>query len=149
DGERDHLRPRRRVRHPPRSTLRRRELPPVRRRLAPLRRRTTPRDGGAAMRRLSLGGCALLGAIGLSASALAFDYHPPGDLVEGSGQGRVDDTVYAPGMRFPIENAPAYANSQVYNPGGYLGPAGGQCDAVNYSYPWRDNYCEIRQWDMP
>ena len=81
--------------------------------------------------------------------AQVFTYLPPGDLIQDSGQGRVDDMVYAPGMRFPIENAPAYVNSQVYNPGGMYGPGGGQCDAFNYSYPWRDNYCEIRSWDMP
>ncbi len=87
----------------------------------------------------------------LAPSVLAqdFSYLPPGDLVEDSGEGLVDDTVYAPGMRFPIENAPAYANTQVYYPGGMYGPGGGQCDAFNYSYPWRDNYCEIRSWDMP
>ena len=78
-----------------------------------------------------------------------FTYMPAGDLPSGSGQGLADDTVYAPGMLFPMEEGPAYANSQVYNPGGYLGPPGGQCDAFNYSYPWRDNYCEIRQWTMP
>src|SRR5690606_39747974 len=101
--------------------------------------------------RLGLGlGVGLGSAVALSTlPAAAFDYHPPGDLVSGSGQGRVDDVVYAPGMRFPIEEPPAFANSQVYNPGGYLGPGGGQCDAFNYSYPWRDNYCETRQWDMP
>lgn len=83
------------------------------------------------------------------ASAQEFTFLPPGDLIPGSGEGRADDTVYVPGMRFPIESAPAYPNSQVYMNGGYLGPGGGQCDAVNFSYPWRDNYCETRQWDMP
>ena len=83
------------------------------------------------------------------ASAEPFSYLPPGDLIEGSGQGAVDDTVFAPGMRFPIEVAPAYANSQVYNHGGSQGPGGGQCDDFNYSYPWRDNFCEKRSWDMP
>ncbi|MBW2454011.1 MAG: M23 family metallopeptidase [Deltaproteobacteria bacterium] len=83
------------------------------------------------------------------ARAQPFTYLPPGDLIQDSGDGRVDDTVYAPGMRFPIENAPAYANSQVYMHGGMYGPGGGQCDSENYSYPWRDNYCEIRSWDMP
>jgi MYXO-CTERM domain-containing protein len=85
----------------------------------------------------------------LPALAGPFTYNPPGDLISGSGQGRVDDVVYAPGMRFPMEQGPAFANSQVYNAGGSLGPGGGQCDASNYDYPWRDNYCEIRQWDMP
>ena len=65
------------------------------------------------------------------------------------GAGRVDSRVYAPGIRFPIENAPAYANSQIYGYGGYMGPGGGQCDARNYAYPWHDNYCEERSWDMP
>ena len=84
-----------------------------------------------------------------TAAAQAFTYDPPGDLVGGSGTGRQDTEVYAPGMRFPMETGPAFANSQVYGHGGYLGPGGGQCDANNYSYPWKDNYCETRQWDMP
>ena len=78
-----------------------------------------------------------------------FEYLPPGDLIPGSGQGRVDETVYAPGMRFPIEEGPAFANSQVWGHGGIEGPGGGQCEAANYDYPWRDNYCETRSWDMP
>jgi MYXO-CTERM domain-containing protein len=78
-----------------------------------------------------------------------FEYDPPGVLVPGSGQGRVDETVYVPGMRFPIEEGPAFANSQVWGNGGNEGPGGSQCDAVNYDYPWHDNYCETRSWDMP
>ncbi|MEZ4473308.1 MAG: peptidoglycan DD-metalloendopeptidase family protein [bacterium] len=84
-----------------------------------------------------------------AANAQEFRYDPPGQLVAGSGQGRVDDRVYVPGMRFPIEQGPAFANSQVWGHGGLNGPGGGQCDAANYAYPWRDNYCETRQWDMP
>ena len=76
-----------------------------------------------------------------------FSYNPPGHLIPGSGTGRDDDTVYAPGIRFPIENKPAYANSQVWNPGGKHGPPNGsQCDPKNYSYPWWDNFCETRSW---
>ncbi len=78
-----------------------------------------------------------------------FEYMPPGELVDGSGSGRFDETVYAPGMRFPIEEGPAFANSQVWGHGGGQGPGGGQCDIDNYSYPWWDNYCETRSWDMP
>lgn len=85
-----------------------------------------------------------------SATAHAqFSYEPPGDLVSGSGRGRVDHHVYAPGIRFPLESGPAYANSQVWGRGGYQGPGGSQCDAANYSFPWRDNYCETRGWAMP
>ncbi|KYF99267.1 peptidase M23, partial [Sorangium cellulosum] len=83
------------------------------------------------------------------ASADPFSYHPAGELAPGSGEGRADDVVYAPSMRFPLEEGPAFANSQVYSKGGSAGPAGGQCDADNYAYPWRDNYCESRSWDMP
>lgn len=92
---------------------------------------------------------ALLGLAPGVALADDFSYAPPGELVPSSGEGRVDDFVYAPGMRFPMEEGPAYANSQVYGVGGSQGPAGSQCDTPNFSYPWHDNYCEIRQWDMP
>lgn len=71
-------------------------------------------------------------------------FAPPGELAPGSGQGLNDDTVYAPGIRFPLEEAPGFPNSQVYGVGGLHGPAGGQCDARNYGYPWRDNFCETR-----
>jgi MYXO-CTERM domain-containing protein len=76
-------------------------------------------------------------------------YLPAGDLVPGSGSGAADETVYAPGMRYPIQDAPSYPNSQVWGVGGSAGPGGSQCDAANFSYPWRDNYCETRSWDMP
>ena len=76
-------------------------------------------------------------------------YLPPGDLLPDSGMGIAEYTVFAPGMRFPLAAGPAYPNSQVYMNGGLNGPGGNQCDAVNYAYPWRDNYCETRKWEMP
>ncbi len=80
-----------------------------------------------------------------------FTYYPAGQLAPAkSGTGRKGDNyLYAPGIRFPIETAPAYINSQVYGIGGYLGPKGSLCDQKNYEYPWRDNYCEKRGWSMP
>lgn len=68
-----------------------------------------------------------------------------------SGVGRLGDRyLYAPNIRFPLEKAPAYINSQVYGVGGLHGPKGnGQCDVRNYQYPWKDNYCEKRSWAMP
>ena len=79
----------------------------------------------------------------------AQSFRPAGELVEGSGRGRRDSKIYVPGMGFPLDT-PAYANSQVYGNGGYLGPRGtAQCDAVNYSFPWRDTYCETRGHAMP
>ncbi len=83
------------------------------------------------------------------AHAQPFTYDPPGTLVPSrSGRGRVDSKAYAPTMRFPLEQARAFANSQVYGNGGGQG-TGGQCDAVNYAYPWHDNYCESRSYSMP
>ena len=76
-------------------------------------------------------------------------FSPPGELEPGSGSGLRDNTIYFPNIRFPIEAAPAFLNSQVYRPGGMHGGGGGQCAGANYSYPWRDNYCETRSWAMP
>ncbi|AUX35901.1 MULTISPECIES: M23 family metallopeptidase [Sorangium] len=92
---------------------------------------------------------AALALLPTAAAADPFSYHPAGELVPGSGEGRADGVVYAPAMRFPLEEGPAFANSQVYSKGGSAGPRGGQCDADNYAYPWRDNFCESRSWAMP
>jgi murein DD-endopeptidase MepM/ murein hydrolase activator NlpD len=103
------------------------------------------------MRRFALI-AALAGALSSSSSRVCadpFTYEPPGQLVPGSGQGRADETVYAPNIRFPIETGPAFANSQVWGHGGDSGPGGDQCDPENFRYPWRDNFCETRTWDMP
>lgn len=100
-----------------------------------------------------------------------FTYYGPGNLLPGTGlkkelPGRVDYTVYAH-LRFPMKEAPAFANSQSFNNWGncdFTGRSGrlGQKDApysckvnerplvfdeaagTNYSYPWRDNFCEHR-----
>ncbi|WP_292118329.1 M23 family metallopeptidase [Brevundimonas sp.] len=78
---------------------------------------------------------------------VTWPHEPGGALYPGSGSGATDLTVWAPGMRFPMEAAPAFANSQVYGYGGYQAPGpGGQCDSRNYDYPWRDNFCETRSW---
>jgi murein DD-endopeptidase MepM/ murein hydrolase activator NlpD len=78
-----------------------------------------------------------------------FTFEPPGELLTETGEGVKFDKIYAPGMRYPLEVAPSFPNSQVYMNGGGSGPGGGQCDKVNYSYPWRDNFCEKRSWDTP
>jgi murein DD-endopeptidase MepM/ murein hydrolase activator NlpD len=78
-----------------------------------------------------------------------FKFDPPGTLPANTGSGVNGDTVYAPGMRYPLEVAPSFPNSQVYGNGGGSGPGGSQCDKVNYSYPWRDNFCEKRSWETP
>jgi murein DD-endopeptidase MepM/ murein hydrolase activator NlpD len=78
----------------------------------------------------------------------SFTYNPPGQLQAG-GAGVTDATNYDPGIRFPIEQAPAYPNSQVWGHGGMNGPGGDQCDAVNYAYPWSDDFCETRSYSTP
>lgn len=78
------------------------------------------------MKRLAPVCCALTMILSAStASAQPFTYNQPGQLVTGSGEGTADYNVYAPGMRFPIEAAPVYANSQVWGNGGMNGPGGG------------------------
>ncbi len=102
-----------------------------------------------------------------------YTYHSPGDLIENSGwkklPGRADYHVYAPDMRFPIANAPGYVISQSFMPWGDCyrkGTVGrmGRKDAPyrckindkplvfnesapqNFNYPWRDNFCENRDY---
>ena len=58
------------------------------------------------MKRLVLAAALLL--VPSVAHAADFTYDPPGDLVPDSGKGRTgDEKVYAPDMRFPIEEGPA------------------------------------------
>lgn len=73
----------------------------------------------------------------------AFSYYGPGQLKAGSGTGQIEQAVHAPGIRFPIRTAPAYLQSMVWNFGGGIG-GGDECDTRNYTYPWRDNFCETR-----
>lgn len=117
---------------------------------APLALHTPPRSRRLALTAAFSALCALGISLNPSATqAQDFTYNPAGQLEDDTRQGRVDDRNYVPGMRYPVEAAPSYANSQVHGHGGYLGPGGGQCDPNNYSYPWSDNYCEARSWDMP
>jgi murein DD-endopeptidase MepM/ murein hydrolase activator NlpD len=100
-----------------------------------------------------------------------FTYFAPGDILPGTGSpghgGRADSTVYAK-IRFPMAQAPAYANSQSFmNWGncdltGRIGLGGRDKNAAyrcrvndktlltdeskNYAYPWRDNFCEHRDY---
>jgi hypothetical protein len=100
-----------------------------------------------------------------------FTYFAPGDILPGTGSrghgGRADFTVYAK-IRFPMAQAPAYANSQSFmNWGncdltGRVGLGGRDKNAAyrcrvndktlltdeskNYAYPWRDNFCEHRDY---
>jgi hypothetical protein len=100
-----------------------------------------------------------------------FTYYAPGDLIPGTGMkgkgGRADATVYA-NIRFPMAQSPAYVNSQSFmnwgdcNFTGRVSLHGGgktaayHCrvnsipllddESKNYAYPWRDNFCEHRDF---
>lgn len=101
-----------------------------------------------------------------------FTYYAPGDLIPNSGwkkmPGRADYTVYAE-MRHPIANTPAYVKSQSFMPwgdcyrSGHTGRLGrkdaqytckvngiplvfNEAAAANFTYPWRDNFCELRDF---
>jgi hypothetical protein len=105
-------------------------------------------------------------------AASDFTYYSPGNLIPNTGwrkmPGRVDYTVYAD-MRYPFAHAPSYVKSQSFMPWGdcyrsghtgKLGRKDGQYSckvngipltfnesaAVNFTYPWRDNFCELRDF---
>ncbi len=83
-------------------------------------------------------------------------HYPPGDLIDGTSTTRgstgvIDPSVVSPNMRFPVEDGPAFPNSQIFGKGGggYASGAwpavpGSENDAENFSYPWQDDFCEVR-----
>jgi hypothetical protein len=109
------------------------------------------------------------------AVSTVFTYHPAGDIIPGTGirgnSGRGDATVYSR-VRFPFADAPDFANSQAFNNfgtcdltgrvsagmrgkvAGYRCRVSGQLlvadesAAENFSYPWRDNFCEHRWYSV-
>ena len=103
-----------------------------------------------------------------------FSYFSPGYLIPDTGwhklPGRADYHIYAD-MRFPIAKAPAFVKSQSFMPwgncyrtghSGRLGKKNAHyaCKlngiplvffegaALNFSYPWRDNFCELRDFQV-
>jgi len=80
----------------------------------------------------------------------AFRYHPPGRLLKGTGfrgqGGRTDETVYAQ-IRFPLADAPAYVNSQMFQSRNKSADPDHKT-SPNHDYPWRDNFCERRAFSV-
>lgn len=99
-----------------------------------------------------------------------FRYHAPGQIIPRTGvKGRggvPDPTVYA-AIRFPMQDAPAFVNSQSFMHWGNCDMTGrvgwrrskgapyrcrvnskplvfDESAPENYAYPWRDNFCEHR-----
>ncbi|MGJ4947237.1 M23 family peptidase [Bradyrhizobium sp. HKCCYLS20291] len=75
-----------------------------------------------------------------------FSYRPPGDIVANSGArgqtGRADRTAYSQ-IRFPLD-APAYVHSQSFG----RRRASDKFEQPWSQYPWRDNFCEARDFNV-
>ncbi len=72
-----------------------------------------------------------------AAVSTVFTYYPPGAFMRSGAKvktGVIDYTVYAR-IRFPMADAPAFANTQF---------ARSEGSPQNYLYPWHDNFCEPR-----
>jgi hypothetical protein len=76
----------------------------------------------------------------------SFAYYAPGRILPGSGfrgeGGRADHTVYSQ-IRFPLAQAPAYANSQMFPRRKRRNPVDADASAESL-HVWRDNFCERR-----
>jgi murein DD-endopeptidase MepM/ murein hydrolase activator NlpD len=72
-----------------------------------------------------------------TAVSTVFTYYPPGAFMRSGAKvktGVIDYTVYSK-IRFPMADAPAFANTQF---------ARSEGSPQNYLYPWHDNFCEPR-----
>ncbi|WP_027553580.1 peptidase M23 [Bradyrhizobium sp. Cp5.3] len=72
-----------------------------------------------------------------------FSYRPSGDIIPNTGfrkQGGHPDVMAYAQIRFPLEKAPAVVRSQSY----------GRRDKLEglTAYPWRDNFCESRSFEV-
>lgn len=78
-----------------------------------------------------------------AARSADFSYRPSGDIIPNSGYrkqgGRADATAYAQ-IRFPLEKAPAFVHSQSHTKR--------DKDDRPTAYPWRDNFCESRSFEV-
>ncbi len=86
-----------------------------------------------------------------AAASADFTYLAPGDIIPGSGYrkqgGRADFNAYSQ-IRFPLEKAPDFVNSQSFRD---RKPRGRSLDALgkgNDGYPWRDSFCEARDFGV-
>lgn len=76
--------------------------------------------------------------------AADFSYRPPGNIIANTGfrrqAGRADFTAYSQ-IRFPLEKAPALVRSQSFG-------RRDRSDSPSAIYPWRDNFCEARSFNV-
>jgi len=75
-----------------------------------------------------------------------FTYRAPGNIIVGSGYhkqtGRTDFNAYSQ-IRFPLQ-APAFVHSQSFG----RRSSSDKSDKPNAAYPWRDNFCESRSFEV-
>jgi hypothetical protein len=80
-----------------------------------------------------------------------FTYRSPGDIIANSGSrkqnGRADFTAYSQ-IRFPLERTPAFIHSQSFRNRRSVDRPIDELAGGNASYPWRDNFCEARSFNV-
>lgn len=78
-----------------------------------------------------------------AARSADFSYRPSGDIIPNSGyrkQGGHPDAMAYAQIRFPLEKAPAFVHSQSHT-------KRDKDDGLT-AYPWRDNFCESRSFEV-
>jgi hypothetical protein len=85
------------------------------------------------------------------AASADFTYLSPGDIIPGSGYrkqgGRADFNAYSQ-IRFPLEKAPDFVNSQSFRDRKPSGKSLDMLARTNDAYPWRDSFCEARDFGV-
>src|ERR1700686_1257348 len=80
-----------------------------------------------------------------------FSYRPSGDIIANSGYrkegGRADFTAYSQ-IRFPLQKAPAFVHSQSFRNRRSSDRSLDELTGGNASYPWQDNFCEARSFEV-
>jgi hypothetical protein len=80
-----------------------------------------------------------------------FTYRPSGDIIARSGYrkqgGHADPTAYSQ-IRFPLEKAPAFAHSQSFRTRRSDDKPVDEFAGSTTSYPWQDNFCEGRSFNV-
>src|SRR5665213_917061 len=80
-----------------------------------------------------------------------FTYRASGDIIANSSHhkqgGRADITAYSQ-IRFPLEKAPAFVHSQEFRNRKSSDKPLDEFAGSNTSYPWQDNFCEARSFNV-
>jgi hypothetical protein len=85
------------------------------------------------------------------AASADFTYLPPGDIIPGSGYhrqgGQADFNTYSQ-IRFPLQKAAAFVRSQSFRNRKSSSKSLDQLANRSDGYPWRDNFCEARDFGV-